>query len=155
MTGRHPAHLLAGCALLAASWGAGGCGTIDPGPPTGPPPGCNAAPYFFVERVWPDYLKPNTCGRADCHDAQSGHGYFRLQAVSEPIGFDPRQPSSTWPDEWRANLVSATRLLNCSDPTSSLLLAVPAGKGQPHPGGVAVADYGASAQLFIEWASAR
>src|SRR5262245_8955043 len=119
-----PARRAAGALLVLAL--AAGCDTIDPGPPTGPPPGCNAAPYFFVEQVWPNYLRPDApygtskgCGQDSCHDAQSGRGYFRLQAVAYPPP-DPsfaRQPISTWPAEWRDNLESATRLLNCADPT--------------------------------------
>ena len=151
-------------AALLAPLLAAACGTIEPGPPTGPPPGCNASPVFFHDHVWPEYLDRFGCGSASCHDARSGHGYFRLQPVAGVAAFDPATPISSWPDAWRFDLLNATRLLNCADPTSSQLLAVPEGKGQPHPGGDAVCadpmmlscqtDHTSAETLFLAWAGA-
>jgi hypothetical protein len=124
--------------------------------------GCNASPAFFVEHAWPEYLDRYGCGRSDCHDADSGHGYFRLSSVAGAPAFDDRQPVSAWPAAWRANLASAARLLDCADPDSSLLLAVPEGRGQPHPPGdvvegqdPAMMDHATAERLFRDWAAAR
>ena len=130
----------------------GGCDTIDVGPPTGPPMGCNASPSYFVQKIWPEYLVPNDCSKSDCHDALSGHGYFRLQSVDGVAAPDPTQPPASWPEPWRNNFISASRLVNCADPESSLLLAVPEGRGQPHPAGDVVKDHAAAEALFREWA---
>jgi hypothetical protein len=152
--------------LLAAALAPGaGCGTVDVGPPTGPPMGCNASPVFFVEHAWPEYLDLMGCGASDCHDSDTGHGYFRLRSVAGSASFDPHQPTSQWPDAWRENLAAASRLLDCADPDASLLLAVPEGRGQPHPPGDVVkkcppsagaCDPHATAEtLFRDWAAAR
>jgi hypothetical protein len=149
-------------AALLLALGAAGCGIVDAGPPTGPPQGCNASPSFFVEHTWPEYLDryPSSgqgCGQASCHDAQSGQGYFRLSSVAAAPAFDDHQPTSAWPDAWRSNLMSAARLLNCSDPISSLLLTVPEGRGQPHPPGdvVGATNHDTANQVIQDWANAR
>jgi hypothetical protein len=131
------------------------CGTVDIGPTTGPPEGCNASPAFFVQRVWPEYLDKYGCGRSDCHDSVSGHGYFRLESVANQPSFDPTQPTSNWPEPWRFNLISATRVLNCADATSSLIDAVPTARGLPHPPGDVVTDHDAADKLMKDWAAAR
>jgi hypothetical protein len=121
--------------------------------------GCAGSPTFFVSDVWPNYLDKFSCGKADCHNAQSGHGYFRLQVddngrVASPAPA-PSTPRGMWPDDWQLNYANSARLLNCGDPTGSLLLAVPEGKAQPHPGGVIVmgTDADDSEKLFTMWAS--
>jgi hypothetical protein len=130
------------------------CGTIDPGPATGPPAGCNASPSFFVEHTWPEYLDRYGCGQASCHDAATGHGYFRLEPVAGATPFDAHQPTSTWPEQWRTDLAAAARLLDCADPGSSQLLLVPEGRGQPHPPGDVVSDHAAADALMAQWSRA-
>jgi hypothetical protein len=132
-----------------------GCGTVDPGPPTGPPAGCNAAPALFVQRVWPEYLERYGCAAASCHDAASGHGAYRLQPVADSPAFDARQPSTMWPPAWRENLVASSRLLNCADPGSSLLLVGAEGRSRPHPPGNVVTDHDGALALLRAWAAAR
>ncbi|HEX6839675.1 MAG TPA: hypothetical protein VF334_24020, partial [Polyangia bacterium] len=117
-----------------------GC-TIDPGPDVGPPAGCNAPPGFFVTDVWPKYFQKYSCGQSDCHDAATGHGFFRLQDVSAVATPDPNSPVSTWPDQWQANFRAVQQNLSCSSPTGSAVLAVPSGRGTPHPAGDVVTDH--------------
>ncbi len=123
--------------------------------------GCNGSASFFVTDVWPKYLDHWSCGKSDCHDSQSGHGYFRLvnpPCPSAPSGAtcppDPMTPFAAWPDNWRLNYTNAARFLNCGDPTASQLLAIPEGKGQPHPGGVVFGGQDATdaEMLFEQWA---
>jgi hypothetical protein len=146
---------LAGASLIAALLG--GCDTVDVGPPTGPPMGCNASTAFFVTDVWPKYLGPAApgynCGQSACHDANAGHGYFRLMNPSDGPPA-PTDPPSSWPDDWRFNYTNSARLLNCADPTSSLIDTVPSGRGQPHPPGDVVTDHAAADMLFAMWATA-
>lgn len=137
--------------LLAAPLVLAGCGTVDPGPDTGPPAGCNAPPAFFVSDVWPKYFAQYQCGRPDCHDASSGHGYFRLQDVSKVVAPQPTDPVSIWPPEWVANFRSVEHNLSCADPTGSAVLAVPEGRAQPHPPGVTVTDAPSADALFRMW----
>jgi hypothetical protein len=136
------------CAL--ALWG---CGTIDPGPDVGPPAGCNAPPAFFVTDVWPKFFAQYQCGQANCHDATTGHGYFRLQPVAGIAAPDPMSPVSTWPDAWSANYQAVEQNLSCSNPTGSEVLSVPSGRGQPHPGGTVVTDIPGADMLFDMWLS--
>jgi hypothetical protein len=137
----------------SAVWAAcaASCGTVDPGPETGPPAGCNAPSAFFVSDVWPQYFDQYMCGRSDCHDASSGHGYFRLQNVSAVTAPQPTDPLSTWPMEWSANLLSVQHNLSCANPLESAVLAVPEGRSQPHPPGVTVTDPTSADALFQMW----
>jgi hypothetical protein len=128
-----------------------GCGTVDPGPDTGPPAGCNAPPAYFVSDVWPKYFDLYTCGKSDCHDASAGHGYFRLQSVAALVAPQPTDPVVLWPPEWSANLRSVQHNLSCANPTTSAVLAVPEGRAQPHPPGVTVLDPAAADDLFRTW----
>jgi hypothetical protein len=151
-----PRRFRSGGPVLAATLALGGaaCGTVDPGPSTGPPQGCNASPQFFAEHVWPEYLVADGCGASDCHDAATGHGYFRLGSVTGTT-FDPRLPTSMWPDVWRSNLQNAQRLLDCGDPAGSLLVTVPEGRGRPHPPGDVVKDHAQAEAVIAAWAAAR
>jgi hypothetical protein len=124
---------------------------VDPGPSTGPPAGCNAPAPFFASDVWPKYFQQYECGRSDCHDASSGHGFFRLQSLAGVMTPMPTAPVSTWPTEWRANLQSVRRNVSCANPLSSLVLVVPSGRGQPHPPGVTVTDIPGADALFQAW----
>jgi hypothetical protein len=135
----------AACVALAS------CGYVDPGPDVQPPAGCNAPSPFFVTDVWPKFFVAYGCGKSDCHDANSGHGFFRLQPVDGVAAPDPASPISTWPDAWRANFMAVESNLSCSDPTSSLVLAVPSGRGQPHPPGNVVTDIPGADKLFTTW----
>ena len=146
--------VFAAFAPLALAFCLSACGTVDPGPPTGPPMGCNGSPAFFVSDVWPKYLDKFGCGKVDCHDSRSGHSSFRLQDVSMVPTPGAGDAPSTWPDEWRFNYVNATRQLNCSDPLSSRLLVKPEEAGVPHQGGKLVTgtDADAARTLFVEWA---
>jgi hypothetical protein len=128
-----------------------GCGTIDPGPDTGPPAGCNAPAAFFVSDVWPQYFATYSCGQSDCHDASSGHGYFRLQNVSGVAMPAPTDPVSTWPTEWITNLRSVQHNVSCANPLESAVLAVPSGRSMPHPPGTTVTDPAAADALFMMW----
>jgi hypothetical protein len=131
----------------AALWGC----TIDPGPDVGPPAGCNAPPAFFITDVWPQYFQKYSCGQSDCHDAATGHGFFRLQDVSAVAAPDPNAPVSTWPDAWQANFRAVQQNLTCSSPTGSAVLAVPSGRGTPHPPGDIVTDHAGADALFTMW----
>lgn len=131
----------------AALWGC----TIDPGPDVGPPAGCNAPPAFFVTDVWPKYFQKYSCGQSDCHDAATGHGFFRLQDVSAIAAPDPNSPVSTWPPQWQANFQAVQQNLTCSSPTGSAVVAVPSGRGTPHPPGDIVTDHAGADALFTMW----
>jgi hypothetical protein len=130
---------------------AAGCGTVDPGPDTGPPAGCNAPPPYFVSDMWPRYFQRYDCGRSDCHDSSTGHGFFRLQSVSGIMTPNPNSPPSTWPAAWSANLRAVQRVVSCANPGNSLVLVVPSGRGQPHPPGVTVTDIPEADTLFRTW----
>jgi hypothetical protein len=133
------------CAVLAS------CGTVDPGPDVQPPAGCNAPPAFFVTDVWPKFFEAYGCGKSDCHDVTSGHGYFRLRPVDGIAAPDPASPISAWPEAWRANLMAVQANVSCSSPTSSPVLLIGSGRGQPHPPGNVVTDIAAADQLFATW----
>jgi hypothetical protein len=128
-----------------------GCGTIDPGPDVGPPATCNAPPAFFVTDVWPKYFVRYGCGMSNCHDATSGHGFFRLQDVSGVAAPDPQSPVSTWPMQWQSNYNEVTANLSCASPGTSPVLVIPSGRGQPHPGGTVVTDIPGADSLFQSW----
>lgn len=130
---------------------AAGCGVVDVGPETGPPAGCNAPAPFFVSDMWPRYFEKYECGRSDCHDASSGHGYFRLQSVADVIAPQPTDPVSTWSQAWVANLRSVQHSVSCASPLESPVLVVPSGRGQPHPPGVSVTDLAEADELFRMW----
>jgi hypothetical protein len=152
----------AGCAALV--WAA--CGTIDPGPPTGPPMGCNGSPTFFLTDVWPKYLDKYTCGKSDCHDYNAGKSSFRLKNLTDknecPPPVDgmpyptpmPTDAPANWPECWQFNYVNATRQLNCADPLSSRLLIKPEQRGTSHQGGSLVTGQDATdaEMLFATWA---
>jgi hypothetical protein len=127
------------------------CGVVDVGDPTGPPAGCNAPAAYFLSDVWPRYFGKWDCGRSDCHDASSGHGFFRLQSLSGVMTPAPGTPLANWPTEWRSNLKSVQRNVSCANPLSSLVLVVPSGRGQPHPPGVTVGDIPDADLLFQTW----
>ena len=127
-----------------------GC-TIDPGPDTGPPTGCNAPSAFFVSDVWPQYFERYGCGMSDCHDATTGHGYFRLQSLSGVAAPAANAPVASWATAWQANLRNVQQNLSCANPTSSAVLSVPSGRGQPHPPGITVTDAKTADALFTQW----
>jgi hypothetical protein len=129
------------------------CGTVDPGPDVGPPAGCNAPPALFVTDIWPRYFQQYQCGQSDCHDAATGHGFFRLQPVAGVTPPDPNSPVSTWPDAWQANFRAVQQNLSCSSPISSGVLAIPSGRGTPHPPGDVVTDKVGADALFNMWLS--
>ncbi|MGZ3429141.1 MAG: hypothetical protein ACXVCV_20960, partial [Polyangia bacterium] len=64
---------------------------------------------------------------------------------------NPMAPVSTWPDAWQANFRAVQQNLTCSSPTSSAVLAVPSGRGTPHPPGDVVTDKPGAAALFNMW----
>jgi hypothetical protein len=127
------------------------CETVDVGPDTVPGPGCIAKPEFFVSDVWPQFFDRYMCGRSDCHDASSGHGYFLLQSVAGVPAPQPNDPLSVWPAAWQANFQAVESNLSCANPTSSQVLVVPEGRGQPHPPGVVVTDPNSADDLFRMW----
>jgi hypothetical protein len=124
---------------------------VDPGPDTGPPQGCTTDPKLFVSDVWPQYFDRYSCGRSDCHDASSGHGYFRLQSLSGVIAPQPTDPVTIWPMSWSENLRAVQHNVSCTRPLESLVLAVPEGRGQPHPPGDVVTDHPFADALFMKW----
>jgi hypothetical protein len=140
------AAALAGCFLCLSA-----CGTVDVGPDVIPEQGCNAPTAFFVTDVWPQYFDKYQCGQASCHDAVSGRGFFRLQDVSMVTAPNPMAPLSAWPFEWQQNLRNVQQNISCSNPTNSLVLAVPSGRSTPHPPGVTVTDIPAADTLFTTW----
>ncbi|HZS36104.1 MAG TPA: hypothetical protein VFF06_04725 [Polyangia bacterium] len=127
------------------------CGTIDPGPDTMPPAGCEAPAPFFVSDVWPKYFDTYMCGKSDCHDSSSGHGYFRLQSVAGVPAPQPTDSVAIWPTAWQNNLLAIQHNVSCTNPTQSLVLTVPSGESQPHPPGVIVLDIPAATTLFTTW----
>ena len=143
--------LYTGALAAAVALSQAGCSTVDTGPETGPPAGCNAPPAFFISDMWPQYFDKYGCGKSDCHDASSGHGYFRLQDVSGIPAPLPTDPVSTWPSAWAANLRAVQQNISCANPTGSIVLVVPEGLGQPHPGGVVVTDAPSADALFRMW----
>jgi hypothetical protein len=145
---RHACGLALGLALTLPWWA---CGLVDPGPDTMPPSGCDAPPPFFVSDVWPKFFVAYSCGRSDCHDASSGHGYFRLQSLDGVVAPQPNDPVSSWPAAWSANLRAVQHNLSCANPTASAVLAVPEGRGSPHPPGVVVTDPQGADDLFRMW----
>jgi hypothetical protein len=136
----------AACALLSSC-------TVDPGPDLQAPAGCNAPPAFFVTDVWPKYFVPYKCGDANCHDANTGSGYFRLRSLAGVTTPDPNAPVSNWPDAWSANFMAVEQLVQCSDPTGSAVLAIPSGRSTPHPPGAVVTDIPGADKLFSTWLS--
>ena len=139
---------LAGALVLSLSLTA--C-TVDVGPQLDPPQGCNAPTAFFASDVWPKYFATYSCGQSTCHDSQSGRGYFRLMDVSAVTAPNPMAPLSAWPFEWQQNLRNVQQNLSCSDPTNSLVLAVPSGRSIPHPPGQTVTDIPGADALFTQW----
>ena len=142
--------------VMAVIWAASGvgwlgCATIDPGPDVGPPASCDAPGAFFVTDVWPKFFVQYGCAKSDCHDAQSGHGYFRLQSLAGVTPPDPASPVSLWPMAWQENYRQVTANLSCASPTSSPVLTIPAGQGAPHPGGIVVTDIPGADALFNKW----
>jgi hypothetical protein len=144
-------EILATAAIACGLVGYAACGLIDPGPDTGPPAGCNAPPDFFVSDMWPKYFDAYTCGKSDCHDASTGHGFFRLQPVSGVATPAPTDPVSTWPMPWQQNLQAVQHNLSCSNPLASAVLAIPEGRSMPHPPGDVVTDHPSADALFLTW----
>ena len=135
-----------------------GCGTVDPGPDTGPPQGCTKSPEYFVSTLWPQYFDhvftgTNKCGNADCHNASTGHGYFRLEDVSAVVAPQPTDPVVQWPTAWSDNLRAVEHNTSCSSPLTSAVLAVPEGNSQPHPPGdvIGPGNHAAAEMLFLMW----
>jgi hypothetical protein len=145
------AGVLATTLATALAAGLPGCDTVDLGPETGPPAGCDAPAPFFISDVWPQYFDHYGCGMSDCHDASSGHGFFRLQNVSSIAPPAPTDPLSTWPSAWAANLRAVQTNVSCANPGGSVVLVVPEGRGQPHPPGIIVTDPTAANALFQMW----
>jgi hypothetical protein len=56
-----------------------------------------------------------------------------------------------WPSQWSTNLRNIQQNLSCANPTSSAVLVVPSGRGQPHPPGQTVTDIPAAETLFTTW----
>ncbi len=145
-------RLLLFCAgLLVCAATAPACQTVDVGPTTGPPEGCAAPPPFFVTDVWPKYFDKYSCGKSSCHDASSGHGYFRLQSVMGIPAPVPTDPTTLWPPQWAFNLESVQANVSCDNPTASIVLIVPSGQSAPHPGGIVVTDLPGANTLFTQW----
>jgi hypothetical protein len=154
---RHSFQVFSRCVpLFSRFWFLGvvaamGCGKIDTGPETGPPAGCNAPAPFFVSNVWPQYFDTYKCGQSDCHDASTGHGFFRLQSVAGLMAPQPTDPVSLWPTAWAANLRAVETNVSCANPATSVVLVVPSGRGQPHPPGNVVTDVPGADALFRMW----
>src|SRR4051812_41325973 len=129
------------------------CGTVDPGPDVGPPAGCNAPPALFVTDIWPRYFQQYSCGQSDCHDAATGHGFFRLQPVTGVTPPDPNSPVSTWPDAWQANFRAVQQNLSCSSPTGSAGLAVSSQPRTPPPPRGNRTQHPRAHHPFKNWAS--
>jgi hypothetical protein len=52
---------------------------------------------------------------------------------------------------WQQNLQSVQHNISCTNPLQSAVLAVPEGRGQPHPPGVIVTAQPAADALFMMW----
>ncbi len=138
-------------AALTLPLGLAACQTIDVGPTTGPPQGCVAPAPFFVTDVWPKYFNNYSCGKSGCHDASTGHGYFRLESVAGVPTPNPTDPVTIWPEPWSFNLDNAQANVSCDNPTTSVVLIVPSGQSEPHPGGIVVTDIPGADALFTMW----
>ncbi len=133
--------------LLAA------CGTVDPGPDTMPPPPCDAPTPFFVSDVWPKYFDFYSCGKGGCHDASTGHGYFRLQSLAGVTAPMPSDSFAVWPPAWQQNLLAVQHAISCANPPQSLAITEPAQENKSHGGGQIVmqADLTNVNALFSTW----
>jgi hypothetical protein len=138
---------VAACAITSEV----GCGVVDVGPNTGPPEPCMAPSAFFVSDVWPQFFAKYGCNQAACHNAISGRGSFRLYDVSMVTAPMSTAPESAWPFEWQQNFAAVQQNLSCANPTQSVVLTVPEGRGQPHPPGITVTDPTSADALFTMW----
>jgi hypothetical protein len=145
---RRKAMLPVALALAFAS-----CGTVDPGPDTMPPPPCNAPTPFFVSDVWPKYFDFYSCGKGGCHDASTGHGYFRLQSLSGVTAPQPTDSFAIWPTPWQQNLLAVQHVISCGNPTQSMAITEPAQENKQHGGGQVVMqpDLANVNALFSMW----
>ncbi len=142
---------VAAAAVVAVVAAAAACGTVDVGPDTEPPHGCNAPTTYFVTDVWPRYFAKYGCGMSACHDATSGRGFFRLHDVSMVTAPNPMAPLSAWPFEWQENLRNVQQNISCANPINSLVLAVPSGRSTPHPPGTTVTNIPEADMIFDTW----
>ena len=101
--------------------------------------------------VWPRYFEKYQCGKSDCHDSSTGRGFFRLQSLAGVMAPAAMTPVASWPAAWQANLRAVELNLSCGNPPSSPVLAIPAGKSQPHPGGNVVTDVPDAESIFRTW----
>jgi len=140
-------RLRLGLALASAALGAVlGCQTVDLGAPPADVNACEPGQQWFIDQVWPSFLGADYngthCYDSNCH-GPSPKGQLALVVPAEP-GTIP------FPADWASNYISASNLMNCSDPMDSRLLLLPEG-GQVHGGGTLIMPAGPEAMLVEQW----
>ncbi len=127
------AALLPALATVAVLLGAPGCQTVDLGTPPADVNLCEPGQMWFLTQIWPNFLGQDYngvhCYDSNCH-GPSPKGALALINSTEPMTL-PLQM------EWSANYLSASHLMNCSDPMDSRLITLPEGK-QTHGGGMLI-----------------
>jgi hypothetical protein len=140
-----------GLALASAALGAVlGCQTVDLGAPPADVNACEPGQQWFIDMVWPSFLGAAYdnggttvhCTDSNCH-GPSPKGQLALVIPAEP-GTIP------FPADWASNYISASNLMNCSDPADSRLLLLPEG-AQVHGGGMLIMAGGPEATLVEQW----
>ena len=122
------------------------CQTVDLGTPPADINACRPGQMFF-ETVWNEVLGKDYGGKhcydASCHDN------------GKPLTLAPPAITSMvpipLPMDWRANYISASEQMNCSNVKASPLLAIPSGIAGPHGGGKMFEPNGPEALLLQMW----
>ncbi|HVZ86613.1 MAG TPA: hypothetical protein VHG72_06580 [Polyangia bacterium] len=137
-------------AALLAALASAGCQTVDLGTPPADVNACEPSQQFFIDQIWPNFLGQTYTGGVHCYDSQCHDpGAGRQLSLTNPI----EAGTVPLPTDWANNYASAASLMNCADPTSSLLLLVPEG-GMSHGGGTLIMPNGPEATLIDMWVSA-
>ena len=128
------------CGRLARSlWG---CGRSIRGPTSARRPAATRRPAFFVTRHVAELFRQvrlrheRLPRRGDGPRLLPPAGRQRRDAPP-----DPNRRCRPGPTQWQANFRAVEQNLTCSSPTGSAVLAIPSGRGQPHPPGDIVTDH--------------
>jgi hypothetical protein len=138
-------------ALAAAALGAAlGCQTVDLGTPPADVNACEPGQQWFIDQVWPNFLGAtynNGVNDVHCYDSNC-HGPSPKGQLSLIVPVEPG--AIPFPADWANNYLSASKLMNCSDPADSRLLILPEG-GQVHGGGTLIMANGPEAMVVEQW----
>jgi hypothetical protein len=138
--------------LLLASALAAGCSTVDLGDPPADVNACRPSQDFFANGgIWDMFLNQDYSGRK-CSDSSC-----HADGAGRPLSLKVPEPGTPvplpLPANWMANYISATEQMQCSNVTSSPLLANPSGI-VTHGGGKLIDPKGPEATLIIMWVTA-